>query len=70
MHYDIDISWDSSAGVWCAVCDEIPIALENASFDKLISRVKVATPEILSLNGKNTKNVNLYFKTYHMEKIA
>ena len=50
--YTINISWDKTAAVWYAVCDEIPIALESGSFDALVERVKIATPELLEMNGK------------------
>jgi len=70
MIYDIDVNWDERAGVWCAVCDNIPIALESNSFDALIKRVKAAAIEILELNGKITKNIQLRFKTVHLESIA
>ena len=70
MSYDIDMSWDEKAGVWCAVCDEIPVALESHSFDALIERVKVAAAEILGLNGKAGEGVRLCFKTVHWECIA
>jgi len=53
--YTISMSWDKSAAVWYAVCDEIPLALESGSFDALIERVKIATPELLELNGKPTE---------------
>ena len=70
MHYDIDVLWDDAAGVWCAVCDEIPIALESHSFDALIERVKIAAYEILELNGKIGESIRLCFKTAHWECIA
>jgi len=70
MNYDIDMHWDEKAGVWCAVCDNIPIALESNSFDALIERVKVAAHEILELNGKADKSMRLCFKTAHWECIA
>ena len=70
MSYDIDVTWDEEAGVWCAVCDNIPIALESNSFDALIERVKIATYEILELNGKIGENIRLCFKTSHWERIA
>jgi len=70
MSYDIDVSWDDEAGVWCAVCDSIPIALESHSFDALIARVKIAAYEILELNGRLSENIGLCFKTAHLERIA
>ena len=51
VEYTIVMTWDSDAAVWCAVCDDIPIALESSSFDVLVERVKVATPELLEMNG-------------------
>ena len=50
--YTIHFSWDEEAGVWIAICDEIPLALEHNSFDALIEKVKVVVPEILALNEK------------------
>ena len=70
MVYNIDVSWDAQAGVWCAVCDDIPAALESNSFDALIERVKVAAHEILEINGKMNESVRLCFKTTHWEDIA
>ena len=70
MSYMIDVSWDGDAGVWCAVCDEIPLALESNSFDALIERVKVAAAEILEINGKPANPARLCFKTARWENIA
>ena len=70
MEYIIDVSWDDEAGVWCAFCDDIPLAMESNSFDALIARVKIATPEILELNGNFDKDVKLCFKTTHVESIV
>jgi hypothetical protein len=50
--YTINFSWDDEAGVWIAICDDIPLALESNSFDALIEKVKVVVPEILALNKK------------------
>ena len=70
MNYNIDVNWDETAGVWCAVCDEIPLALESNSFDALIVKVKIAAYETLELNGETTDNIKLCFKTTHWESIA
>ena len=64
--YIIVLSWDDEAGVWIAENSDIPIALESDtlesdSLDKLIDRVKTATPELLELNGKNNTNIALNF---------
>ena len=70
MSYDVNVNWDEEAGVWCAVCDNIPLALESNSFDALIERVKIAAFEILELNGKANDNTRLCFITAHWERIA
>jgi hypothetical protein len=70
MCYDVLVNWDEDAGVWCAVCDDIPVALESHSFDALIARVKITAYEILELNGKAIENAQLCFITAHKERIA
>ena len=70
MEYNIDINWDDTAGVWCAVCDEIPLALESNSFDALIEKVKIVAYEILEMNTKMIDGIRLCFKTTHWENIA
>ena len=70
MVYEIDVNWDDEAGVWCMVCDNIPLALESHSFDALVARTKIAAYEILELNGKLNPNIQLCFKTTHLERIT
>ena len=70
MHYDVDIRWDDEAGVWCAVCDEIPLALESNSFDALVEKAKIVAHEILEINGKLREPAQLCFRTAHPARIA
>ena len=72
MSYIVDVNWDDEAGVWYAVCNDIPIALESNSFDALIERVKIVAQEILTLNNNlnGNESVDLCFKTNHWESIA
>jgi len=67
--YTIKMTWDKDAAVWYAVCDDIPIALESGSFDALVERVKIATPELLDLNGKSTECI-LNFKANRKDEVA
>mgnify|MGYP001499210641 FL=1 len=60
--YTVLVTWDEEAQVWSAISDEIPLALESGSLDALIERVKMATPEILELNGKEDSKIRLFFK--------
>ena len=68
--YIVTLSWDDEAAVWVAENDDIPIALESDSLDTLMERVKVATPELLELNGKNHGNIALRFKMERQTMVA
>ena len=70
MNYNINVIWDEEAQVWCAICDDIPLALEDSSFDTLIQRVKAVAYEILEINRKLTDDTHLCFQATHMERIA
>jgi len=62
IKYTISLTWDEEASVWVAENDDIPIALEADSLDKLIERVRIATPELLELNGNKNENITLHFE--------
>jgi hypothetical protein len=60
--YTVLLAWDDEARKWYAQNDDIPIMLEDASLDTLISRVKLAAPEMLELNGEPHGDIHLLFK--------
>ena len=71
MNYIVEVNWDTEAGVWYAICDEIPLALESNSFDALIERVKVTAHEILDMGERyEGQQTHLCFKTARWERIA
>ena len=47
----VTIRRDAKASVYVAVCDEIGLALESESYDRLVRRVEDAVPELLELSG-------------------
>ena len=47
----VQILWDDEAQVWCAINEEIGLALESESYDTLVQRVEVAAPEMAAENG-------------------
>ena len=52
MEYVVNFIWDNEACVWIATSDDIPgLVLESGSFDALLERVRIAVPELLSLNA-------------------
>jgi len=69
--YCIIITWDDEAGVWVAVNDEIPIALESGSLDALIIQLKYTVPEMLKENGKlpNSGEIQLRFSAERIERL-
>jgi hypothetical protein len=60
--YTIIIAFDEESQKWYAQNDNIPVILEDYSIDTLISRVKLATPEILELNNMPHTGIHLTFK--------
>jgi len=67
--YIVNMTWDSNAAVWCAVNDDIPIALESGSFDALVERVKSAVPELLIMNGAKPECI-LHFVAERRDGVA
>ena len=51
METIIHIKWDEEAGVWYAINDYIPLAMESESLDVLRQKVKDAIPELVELNN-------------------
>jgi len=50
-NYVINLFWDKEAYAWVAISDDMPLVLESSdSIEILIERVKLAVPELLSLN--------------------
>ena len=70
MEYTVDFRWDDEAGVWTAICDAIPLALESNSFDALIEKVKICAAEILTLNDATTTPVRLCMKSERWESVS
>lgn len=67
--YKVNFSWDDEAEVWIAVCDEIPLTLEDGSLDKLMYRVKIAAPELIEMNNL-PKYESLLFNVTQREKMV
>jgi hypothetical protein len=60
MEYLITLSWDSEAAVWIATSNQVPgLVLESGSLDVLMERVRLAVPDLLTLNGHGDQTVSL-----------
>lgn len=52
MKYNVILTWDEEANMWVATSDDIPgLVLESNSYDALIEKVKIASPELSELNN-------------------
>ena len=67
--YRVDFVWDDEANVWIASCDEIPLALEDGSLDKLMYRVKLAVPELIEMNNLPKYDSLLLTVTQHEKMV-
>ena len=71
MEYKINVTWDNEAAVWIATSSDIPgLVLESGSFDALLERVRIAAPELISLNNTQSKPFILSFISERHERIA
>ena len=68
--YTVQLFWDDEAEVWIAINDEIPLALESDSLDKLIERVKLAAPEIIEMNNLEWGNGLNFVYSWHEETVT
>ena len=67
----VRIAWDDEADVWIATSDDIPgLALEHGSFDALVERVRLASPELLELNCGYNGDVCLDISVAPYERMA
>jgi hypothetical protein len=70
MEYTVTAIWDSEAAVWVATSDDVPgLVLESGSLDALMERVRIAIPELLSLNGGDSSAVSLFFKSERHDQV-
>ena len=50
MEYDIHVIWDDEASVWVATNDDLPLALESGSLDRLMEKVRYTAMEMAEAN--------------------
>jgi hypothetical protein len=71
MEYVVNFIWDNEACVWIATSDDIPgLVLESGSFDALLERVRIAVPELLSLNAASGLPISLSFLSERHERMV
>ena len=71
MNCKINMLWDDEACVWVATSVDVPgLVLEHGSFDVLVERVRLASPELLELNTGYSGRISLSFAITHCERLA
>ena len=71
MKCKIQMTWDDESDVWMATSDDVPgLVLEHSSFDVLVERVRLASPELLALNCDYSGKVILNFTILRCERLA
>lgn len=55
----VKVMWDEEAEVWIAICDDLGLALESESYDRLIDRVIEAAPEMAQLRSLECTSINI-----------
>ena len=68
----IRVLWDRDEGVWVATSDDVPgLVVVAASFDEVVSEVRVLAPELLDLNViSKDKVLDLHFLADRLESVA
>ena len=63
--------WDDEACVWVATSKDVPgLVLEHGSFDALVEKVRIASPELLELNTGFLGEISLSFEITKCERLA
>ena len=62
--------WDSEAKVWTATSEDVPgLVLESSSFDNLVSRVRLAIPELIEMNGNAQREYRVSIQAQREELV-
>ena len=68
MKYTVKLIWDDEAKIWYTESDDLPVYLNDYSYDNLIDRVRIAAPEALDEADGYIGPINLVFESVRIEK--
>jgi len=68
MKYTVKMIRDDEASIWYADSDDLPIFLNDYSYDNLIERVRVAAPELLEESCGYIGPIDIIFESLRIEK--
>ena len=71
MKCAVRLVWDDETNRWFTETNDIPgLILEAASFDELVNKVRLATPEMLELNCDYTGPIHISFEAERVERVS
>jgi len=70
MKYIVRLIWDDEANIWYTESDDMPIFLNDYSYDNLIDRVRAAAPEVLEEAYGYVGPINIIFESVRIEKAS
>ena len=69
MKCTVKLVWDSEAMIWYTESDDIPgLVLHASSFDTLVERVRLVSPELLEENKNYAGPIHLSFECERIEE--
>ncbi|MCL2151348.1 MAG: DUF1902 domain-containing protein [Oscillospiraceae bacterium] len=68
MKYTVRLIWDNEASIWYTESDDLPVFLNDYSYDNLIERVRIAAPEVVEESFGYIGPVDLIFESVRVEK--
>ena len=68
MKYTMNIIWDEEAQVWYSDSSELPVFLNDASYDNLIARIRAAATDVLENMNGYVGPINIIFESVRVEK--
>ena len=69
MKCTVKLIWDSEAAVWYTETDDVPgLVLHAPSFDQLVERVRLVSPDLLEENLNYAGPVHISFECERVEE--
>ena len=67
LKYIVKLIWDDEASIWYTESDDLPVFLNDYSYDNLIERVRAAAPEVLEEAFGYIGHIDLIFESVRIE---
>lgn len=60
--FDFEVRFDEESGMWWCQCDALHVVTEALTYEALVARAKLITPEIARHNGVDLTCAQLRFE--------